>query len=137
MLIENSSDSLFGLLYPCLILDPTYTWRCQIIMAPGTTSPVGPLFLTNTRGGKEYSLDIIFVHGVRGHRENTWTDTNARVFWPRDLLPRDMNTARVISWGYDADVARFLSNASKVSVYGNGSSLLNDIAAERVDCEVR
>jgi len=106
-------------------------------MEKPVATPVGPRVLTSNRGEEEYSLDIIFVHGLRGHRENSWTDTAAKVFWPRDLLPEIMGTARVISWGYDANVANFLSVASQASVFGHAKTLLADLADQRLDCPVR
>jgi hypothetical protein len=105
-------------------------------MVKPDATPVGPKVLTNTLGEKECCLDIIFVHGLRGHRENTWTDTAANVFWPRDLLPEIMGTARVISWGYDANVANFLSAASQASVFGHAQTLLADLADQRLDVPV-
>jgi len=106
-------------------------------MVKSDTASVGLQVLNDDRDGKGYSLDIIFVHGLRGHREKTWTDTTATVFWPRDLLPHEMNTARVISWGYDANVANFLSPASQASIFGYAQSLLADVADQRMDSPVR
>ncbi|OQE40082.1 hypothetical protein PENCOP_c006G08672 [Penicillium coprophilum] len=44
-------------------------------------------------------VDIVAVHGLGGHRENSWTAANG-VNWLRDLLPSDMLNTRVLSWGY-------------------------------------
>ncbi|KAK7514089.1 uncharacterized protein IWZ02DRAFT_493226 [Phyllosticta citriasiana] len=57
------------------------------------------------------TVDIIFVHGLGGDRVNTWsskpTDEDPDpVFWPKDLLPDVCKTARILSFGYDADYAR-------------------------------
>ncbi|KAF4535003.1 SesB-related regulatory protein [Lasiodiplodia theobromae] len=61
------------------------------------------------------TVDIVFVHGPGGDKEGTWTwispersiQQPERVFWPRDLLPKDLPHARIISFGYDASFAHF------------------------------
>ena len=52
------------------------------------------------------SVDIIFVHGLGGTSQATWAwnrDTN--FFWPGKWLPKEPGicTARILSFGYDAD----------------------------------
>ncbi|KAG8779610.1 hypothetical protein FRC16_003375 [Serendipita sp. 398] len=49
---------------------------------------------------------IVAIHGLDGHREQTWTAENG-VVWLRDLLPDDIPNARVLSYGYDADTRSF------------------------------
>lgn len=84
-----------------------------------------------TRGIKEseFTLDVVFVHGLRGHPVNTWSTDGT--FWPRDLLSEDLETARIISWGYDANIENLLSPASQESLFGNSVSLLNRLAPAR------
>ncbi|CCA69054.2 hypothetical protein PIIN_02913, partial [Serendipita indica DSM 11827] len=48
-------------------------------------------------------VDIVAIHGLQGHRDKTWTSDNG-VCWLRDLLPSDFPNARILSYGYDADV---------------------------------
>ena len=45
---------------------------------------------------------IIAIHGLDGHRENSWTAENG-VLWLRDLLKDQAPTARVLTYGYDAN----------------------------------
>lgn len=68
---------------------------------------------------------ICFVHGLGGGRYSTWTKDE--VFWPYNLLPKDIPDARIITWGYNAEVAHFLSPDSKVRVRDHAKSLLNDL----------
>ncbi|KAK3331711.1 hypothetical protein B0T19DRAFT_85724 [Cercophora scortea] len=80
-------------------------------------------------------IDIVFVHGLRGDPVKTWTSDQSgsatNRCWPRDFLPKDIPNARVISWGYDADVAHLISAASSKSIYGHAKTLLEDLARQR------
>lgn len=63
------------------------------------------------------SLSIWFVHGLTGNRKRTWTHEKAGVFWP-ELLARDFPKARVITYGYDADVVKFAKDWGNASTEG-------------------
>ncbi|KAH8658387.1 hypothetical protein BX600DRAFT_439550 [Xylariales sp. PMI_506] len=54
-------------------------------------------------------VDIVFVHGLGGDRIDTWTwkGSGRTQFWPKTLLPKDCPTARILSFGYNADFAHF------------------------------
>ena len=47
------------------------------------------------------------------------------------MLPADIPNARIISWGYDADMVHFLSETSKNSVDDHAKSLSADLGGER------
>ncbi|KAK7943808.1 uncharacterized protein PG986_012921, partial [Apiospora aurea] len=47
------------------------------------------------------------------------------VFWPRDLLPRRVDNARIISFGFDADVEMFMGAASLNTIHQHSRNLLN------------
>jgi len=48
---------------------------------------------------------IIFVHGLKGNSRDTWqSSTNKRrIFWPKELLARDLNDVRILSFGYEGN----------------------------------
>ncbi|KAK8197607.1 uncharacterized protein BKA78DRAFT_278390 [Phyllosticta capitalensis] len=66
-------------------------------------------------------LDIIFVHGLGGHSQRTWSKHHdlAR-FWPGNWLPFDpeLGKARILTFGYDANFsARNPKAATNVSTF--------------------
>ncbi|KAH6662740.1 SesB protein [Halenospora varia] len=66
--------------------------------------------------GKEAKVDIVFVHGLRGHPQKTWEGVNPDpdveeedkvVFWPRALLRNTIKECRIFTYGYPTDFATF------------------------------
>lgn len=55
------------------------------------------------------------------------------VFWPRTLLPSIIPSARIFTWGYDADVNGWLSSASQNNIHQHASNLLVDLSDLRVN----
>ncbi|KAF8526524.1 hypothetical protein BU17DRAFT_82610 [Hysterangium stoloniferum] len=51
--------------------------------------------------GVNPTVDIVAIHGLEGHREQSWTAANG-VLWLRDLLPNVLPQARILTYGYDA-----------------------------------
>ena len=76
-----------------------------------------------------YRSSIVFVHGLGGGREGTWT--RGKVLWPKDLLPEDVPSARVLSFGYDAHIANFWSPPSQNTIKNHANSLLAEIVGLR------
>ena len=74
---------------------------------------------------------IVFVHGLLGHRTETWTKDG--VCWPRDLLSTEetLSHIRVLTFGYDANVVHLNGPASLNSLLGHSISLLSELARER------
>ena len=50
------------------------------------------------------------------------------VFWPETLLPSIIPSARIFTWGYDADVNGWLSSASQNNIHQHASNLLVDLS---------
>ncbi|KAI9694030.1 MAG: hypothetical protein M1822_003301 [Bathelium mastoideum] len=87
-----------------------------------TREPLGAKLISKSDPTKA-KVEIWFVHGLTGNRVETWTHKN-KCFWP-ELIAADFPDARVITYGYDANVIDFSkswANAEQSSIrtYGEG-----------------
>lgn len=91
-----TSNNLSPSLNPHKGLPPARTERFGLfLLNPEPTPP--------REGKPSYKLDIVALHGIKGHAYNTWTDKNGNL-WLRDQLPDELPGARIFSYGYDATV---------------------------------
>lgn len=74
---------------------------------------------------------IVFVHGLTGNRETTWTHKQTKIFWPQTLLARDLPSSRILTFGYDADIVGTLKTTGSNTLRDHGKSFLNDLALRR------
>ncbi|OBT50296.1 hypothetical protein VE04_09072 [Pseudogymnoascus sp. 24MN13] len=107
----------------------------------GTTTPLDQIKrfeVTEVYAHPEATVDIVLVHGLNGHPQNTWTAKNG-VFWPSQLLPLTLRQAkaRVLVYGYNADVYTFGSDkgASSDMIHQHAQSLLTGLSMERMSEE--
>lgn len=70
---------------------------------------------------------IVFLHGLTGHREKTWTAEGATEPWPKLLLASDIPNARILAYGYDADVVRWTRPVGQNTVREHAQNLVNDL----------
>jgi hypothetical protein len=76
---------------------------------------------------------IVFVHGLTGDREKTWTARSDASPWPHALLPARVTNARILTFGYDAYVADWHGMVSKNRIGDHSMNLLSAIATYRVN----
>ena len=76
-------------------------------------------------------LDIVFIHGLTGNAYSTWLHKSTNIHWPKDLIKDDMAKARVMTFGYDADVARFWGQVAQDGISGYARDLLGKLARKR------
>jgi hypothetical protein len=76
---------------------------------------------------------IVLVHGLNGDPHDSWTSKKTKCFWPFDLLPADLEDqrVRVLTYGYDADVATFTDGAGKSKLHVHAENLVARLAANR------
>ena len=68
---------------------------------------------------------IVFVHGLTGNSYNTWLNAGpSPVYWPKDLLSKDLVNARILTFGYDADIVNFWGPASRNRIADHAGNLL-------------
>ncbi|KAJ2981238.1 hypothetical protein NUW58_g6735 [Xylaria curta] len=79
------------------------------------------------------TVDIVFIHGLTGDRERTWTVEGASEPWPKTLLPSKLPTARILTFGYDAYVADWKSVVSQNRIANHAYNLLTSLAHYRDD----
>jgi hypothetical protein len=67
----------------------------------------------------------------RGHRRKTWT--NDDVCWPEELLSKEeaLSHTRVLTFGYDANVVKFMGRASLSTLFDHSLNLLKELWRER------
>ncbi|XTI83742.1 P-loop containing nucleoside triphosphate hydrolase protein [Cenococcum geophilum] len=78
-------------------------------------------------------VDIIFIHGLTGDREKTWTAKGAAAPWPQTLLPLKVPNARILTFGYDAYIANWRGMVSQNRIGNHAMNLLAAVAAFRDD----
>ena len=65
---------------------------------------------------------------MNGDPFETWKDQDSGVFWPQELLPAELPGARVMSFGYNADIH---NNTSVAGIRGNAKNLLHILQQKR------
>jgi len=83
------------------------------------------------------TIDIVFIHGLTGSAYTTWLREKSGVHWPRDLLKNDLKDARIMTFGYDADVVNFWKHAAQDGISGYANDLLGSLAGRREGILVR
>jgi pimeloyl-ACP methyl ester carboxylesterase len=79
----------------------------------------------------KHSLDLVFVHGLTGDRQRTWTHPHASEPWPKSILPRHFPEARILIHGYDAYVILRTGPVSRNRLSDHSPDFLNTLVAHR------
>jgi hypothetical protein len=102
-----------------------------------SSSRFGMFILSDKPSNKAKIIDIIAIHGLNGDYERTWTTTSASgnpVNWLRDLLPQQIPSARIMSYGYNSAV-QFSKSVAGIGTFAE--QLLQDMMAWRNTIEER
>jgi hypothetical protein len=75
-------------------------------------------------------LSIVFLHGLRGDAQKTWTKNT--VLWPKDLLPKEIPETRVFLFGYDSGIVhRDPSHVTNTEIQSDAADVCAKLHAER------
>ncbi|CAN9414990.1 unnamed protein product [Alternaria alternata] len=92
---------------------------------------VFPSGLKLLHDGESSIVDLIFIHGLTGDREKTWTAKDATAPWAKTLLPSKIPNARILTFGYDAYVSDWGGMVSKKRIGNHAMNLLSGVASYR------
>lgn len=70
---------------------------------------------------------VIAVHGLGGHREDSWTHPKTKAMWLRDFLPKNVPDARIFTFGYDSAPIGLSGSASSLFLREHANRLLHDL----------
>jgi protein SERAC1 len=109
-----------------------FEWDKMLPEEPGPSlipSPAAPIGIKVWYDCQNPMVDICFIHGLCGNRETSWTADQTEP-WPKVLLGPQLKTARILTYGYDAQVIR-VRVASTNRLLDHAMDLLNDLSGER------
>ena len=82
---------------------------------------------------------IVAIHGLNGGALRTWTTPDTGICWLSDprFLPRYVKNARVLVWGYDANLSLLTGDTtSEERIHHHAHTLVANLAADRrVGCQ--
>lgn len=71
-------------------------------------------------------------HRITRKKSPRWEESQPQpVFWPKEFLPRDVPCARVITYGYEAEIVDLFKSVSQNSLYAISRDILNDLQVVR------
>ena len=77
---------------------------------------------------------VVAVHGLNGDAYTTWTSDEEKVLWlsHRDLLPKYLPKARVLTWGYNANVTSVKKRSTSADrILQHAQTLVAQLVADR------
>ncbi|PVH83321.1 hypothetical protein DL98DRAFT_569779 [Cadophora sp. DSE1049] len=95
------------------------------------TSQFGMFILEDKPSELAKVVDVVAIHGLNGHYLNTWTTTDAagqKVVWLKDLLPKQLPDARIMSYGYNSAL-QFSKSVAGIGTFAE--QLLEDLRSWR------
>lgn len=93
----------------------------------------GMFYFTSRLPTPEQTIDLVAIHGLNGHYDETWTDKNTTENWLREFLPGQVPQLRIMSWGYNSQV---LGSTSMGNITTFAQGLLTDLKACRATQEL-
>lgn len=98
--------------------------------------PDSPIYdLPKADSAEIYTMEqsIVAVHGLNGNAVSTWTARPENICWLNhpDFLPKYIQNARVLAWGYNANVSSIIGPTSSNRILQHAQSLVHQLEADR------
>jgi len=106
-------------------------------MSIATNRPINKYGLTEINGSCiGANVDIVFVHGLNGHPEYTWTsggDMGSGIFSHLSFCPPffEEEKARILVYGYHAHPISFMDGVSGNRIHNHAEHLIAELCANR------
>jgi protein SERAC1 len=97
----------------------------------GESGSIFPQGLDEFHNPSHACVDIVFIHGLTGDREQTWTHLDSLQPWPREILPALIPDARILTYGYDAYVLGHRGPATRNRIGDHARDFLNELVGYR------
>ncbi|KIW68048.1 hypothetical protein PV04_04018 [Phialophora macrospora] len=82
-----------------------------------------------------HDIDVIFVHGLTGNRNTTWTHRVEETPWPKSVLSSSIPSARLLTYGYDAYPARAGHRTGHSKLRDHAQNFVHEFAARRSETQ--
>lgn len=100
------------------------------VISPYIAAPAPLIGIKEWYHGADTTVDICFVHGLGGHCDASWTTPPQMEPWPKMWLGPQLRTARLLTYGYDAQAVRVKVTSSD-RLLDHATDLLNDLSSDR------
>lgn len=80
-----------------------------------------------------WKQSIVAVHGLNGNAMMTWTARAENICWLNhpEFLPKYIRNARVLVWGYNANVSSITGATSSNRILQHAQTLVHQLEADR------
>ncbi|EAW20855.1 tetratricopeptide repeat domain protein [Aspergillus fischeri NRRL 181] len=86
---------------------------------------------TNSEAEWKNAVDIVAVHGLNEDSITAWSAPETGTLWLKDLIPKHIPQARVLSFGYESSPSRFDGPGFVDKIRSLATTLVADLEADR------